>query len=280
MFNKTYSEMSLTLTANAMRIIDTELSGDLLENWPDGLPKDNEWQIGGKSIFSNSRKKAAQKRVAFNNGVMSGVAEHFFDGKASELNDFIKKSLLIGIPEGKSVAKNLVKITQKHPEEFALGYRYSKGFITRQILNESNASSDTPDLEDNNISEQQELSTIEKMLQSQSNYKQFSEMEKKIETVKSEKILNENQLKYSDTNLPQKRTLIFWQIGIWLLILIIAAISGSTEALTVAHVGVVAGVLIFLIPIWFKRVFINRSIIWISITLIFLGLFFLGHFSQ
>ena len=133
-FGKSYSSKSLTLATNAMGIIDQEITLDFMDNAPEEIPKDHEWQMSGLgSIFDSKRKKKAEQRVASNNGLMSGIANHFFDGSPSDLDRFVKKSVIGGVLKGKTVVKDFGKMERKYPREFAIGYQYSKGFIERHF---------------------------------------------------------------------------------------------------------------------------------------------------
>ena len=134
LFGKSYSSKSMTLATNAMRAIDQEITFDFMDHAPEGIPKDHEWQMSGfGSIFDRKRKIKAEKRVAFNQGLMTGVADYFFDGSPSDLDRFVKKAVIGGVVKGKIVAKDFGKMEKKHPEEFAIGYQYAKGFIERHL---------------------------------------------------------------------------------------------------------------------------------------------------
>ena len=134
-FGKSYSSKSLTLATNAMRIIDQEITFDFMDYAPDGIPKDHEWQMSGLgSIFDRKRKIKAEKRVAFNQGLKTGVADHFFDGSPSDLDKFVKTAVIDGVVKGKTVAKDFGKMERKHPKEFSIGYQYAEGFIARHFL--------------------------------------------------------------------------------------------------------------------------------------------------
>ena len=134
MFGKSYSTSSLTLATDAIRIVDENITFDFMDYGPSEIPKDHEWQINGiKSMFDITRQRKAAQRVAFNHGVITGVAQKFFDGSPSDLDKFIKQAVSAGAFSGKQIAKDLGKTQKKYPAEFALGFRYAEGFIHRHI---------------------------------------------------------------------------------------------------------------------------------------------------
>ncbi len=133
-FGKSYSSKSLTLATNAMRVIDQEITFDLMDNAPEEIPKDHEWQMKGLgSIFDGKRKRRAEQRVAFNHGLMTGVANHFFDGSPSDLDKFVRRAVIDGVFKGKTVVRDFGKMERKHPHEFSIGYQYADGFIERHL---------------------------------------------------------------------------------------------------------------------------------------------------
>ena len=134
MFGKSYSDKALTLAINAMRIVDENINFDFMDHRPTSIPDDHEWQIHGlKAMFDGERKKKAAQRVAFNHGLLAGVAQHFFDGSGSDFDKFLKKAVIEGAYLGKQVAKDLGKTERKYPSEFNTGFQYAKGFIQRHI---------------------------------------------------------------------------------------------------------------------------------------------------
>ena len=134
LFGKRYSSKSLTLATNAMSTIDQEITFDFMDHAQNEIPKDHEWQITGLgSMFDSNRKMKAEKRVAFNHGLMTGVANHFFDGSPSDLDRFVRKAVIDGVVKGKTVAKDFGKMERKHPKEFSIGYQYAEGFIKRHL---------------------------------------------------------------------------------------------------------------------------------------------------
>ena len=133
-FSKSYSTKSLTLPSNAMRVIDQEINFDFAEHAPSDIPKDHEWQMKGfASIFDSERKRKAAQRVAFNHGLMTAVANHFFDGKPNDLEKFVKMAVVSGVFKGKTVVKDFGKMEKKYPKKFTSGYNYAKGFIKRHL---------------------------------------------------------------------------------------------------------------------------------------------------
>lgn len=134
MFGKSYSSKAFTLATNAMSKIDDEINYDFMDHAPEGIPKNHEWQMEGlSSIFDRKRAEKAAQRVAFNHGLMTGVANHFFDGKPSDLEKFVKNAVKEGVFKGKTVVKNFGKLERKYPHEFTVGYKYAEGFIQRHF---------------------------------------------------------------------------------------------------------------------------------------------------
>lgn len=131
---KSYSTKALTLATNAMQLIDANITQDLHEYGPKEIPQDKEWQIFKFSqIFNRERKLKAEKRVAFNHGLMTAIAAHFFDGLPSDLDDFVRQAAIDGVAMGKVVIKNYGKVGKKHHREFAIGYEYAEGFLERYL---------------------------------------------------------------------------------------------------------------------------------------------------
>jgi len=64
---------------------------------------------------------------------MSGLASHFFDGEASDLDKFTNRCMVAGLFLGKKWVRDW-KITEKYPNYLATGVQWSKGFIKRNDL--------------------------------------------------------------------------------------------------------------------------------------------------
>ena len=134
MFRKTYSSSALTLASNAVRVIDEKINFDLDQHRPNEIPADSEWQISGFfSMFNKKRTIAAEKRVAFNSGVIAGVVKYFYDGEGKHFDEFLKLAIKNGLREYKIILKQKDKIEKKYPNEFSIGFQYSKGFLNRHF---------------------------------------------------------------------------------------------------------------------------------------------------
>jgi len=125
----------MLLATNALKELDDSIYFDFEEFPPDGIPKDHEWQREGLGdlLFNNEKKKKAMQRSVFNFGVMSGLAQNYFDGKGSEFDKFLNKAVLSAVASAK-VVMVAAKYAKKYPKEFATGVNWSKGFITRHSL--------------------------------------------------------------------------------------------------------------------------------------------------
>lgn len=131
---KSYSNKALTLAAAALEVVDARITWDLIDEKPDGVPRDAEWQFDGfADIFSSKRKIAAEKRTSFNLGLMSGIASNYYDGNAAELDDFIKSAVKIGVLGGKGLVKEFGRLDRKYPSMFATGIDYARGFSERHL---------------------------------------------------------------------------------------------------------------------------------------------------
>ena len=134
MFGKSYSSSALTLATNAVRVIDEKLTFDLQQHKPSEIPPDSEWQISGFfSIFNKKREVAASKRVAFNNGLISGIAKYFYDGEGKHFDEFVRLAIKGGLREYKILLKQKAKVERNFPNEFSIGFQYSNGFIKRHF---------------------------------------------------------------------------------------------------------------------------------------------------
>ena len=133
-FGKSYSSKSLTDATNAIRVIDQEITLDFMDNAPKEIPKDHEWQMKGlHSIFDRKRHRKAEQRVTFNHGLMTAVANHFFDGSSSDFDKFVSSAVIAGVLNGKTIVKDFGKMERKHPHEFSIGCKYADGFIERHF---------------------------------------------------------------------------------------------------------------------------------------------------
>lgn len=131
---KSYSNKALTLAASALEVVDARITWDLIDQKPDGVPRDSEWQFDGFSdIFSSKRKLAAEKRTSFNLGLMTGIVSKYYDGNPSDLDDFTKSAIKIGVMGGKGLVKEFGKLDRKHPAMFATGIDYARGFSERHL---------------------------------------------------------------------------------------------------------------------------------------------------
>lgn len=131
---KSYSDKALTLAAAALEVVDARITWDLIDQKPEGVPRDSEWQFDGfASIFSSKRKLAAERRTSFNIGLMTGIASNYYDGKAGDLDDFVKSAIKRGVLGGKTLLKEVGRLDRKYPSMFAAGVDYAVGFSERHL---------------------------------------------------------------------------------------------------------------------------------------------------
>jgi len=162
----------MILTVNILKELDEKIEEDFDNYPPAGIPKDNEWQMSGigELFFNSEKKKKASQRTVFNFGVMTGLADYYFDGKTREFDKFLEKAVFSAVQSPKMVMK-AQKFCNKFPKEFSTGVKWSKHFRTRYDLSENQDSThkiDDPIYSvENKTSHNNPLSAeIEKLVQS------------------------------------------------------------------------------------------------------------------
>ena len=134
MFGPSYSNKSFLLTINILKELDERMPEDFEIYPPNGIPKNNEWQRTGlvDYLFNSDKKKKAQQRSVFNLGVMTGLADHYYDGKPSEFDKFLLKAVMSAVDFPKVVmsAKTYAK---RYPKEFSVGVQWSTSFRERYV---------------------------------------------------------------------------------------------------------------------------------------------------
>ncbi len=125
----------MLLAVAGLKELDDWIEDDFQNYPPPDIPKNNEWQRTGLGdyFFNSDKKEKAQRRSVFNFGVMTGLAEHYFDGKPTEFDKFLKKAAMSGIHFPKMVMKSQ-SFAQKYPREFSIGVGWSNEFRKRRNL--------------------------------------------------------------------------------------------------------------------------------------------------
>ena len=135
MFGPSYTNKAMLLTVNSLKELDDRIEEEFESYPPSDIPKNKEWQRSGLGdfFFNSKKKQKAQQRTIFNFGVMTGLAEHYYDGKPNEFDKFLRKAVMSGVHLPK-VVMNAQSFAKKFPKEFATGVYWSIDFRKRHNL--------------------------------------------------------------------------------------------------------------------------------------------------
>jgi len=135
MFGPSYSNKAMVMTVNALKELDSRIEEDFEDFPPSNIPENHEWQRTGLGdyLFNSKKKQKSIQRTVFNFGVMTGLAEHYYDGKPNEFDKFLRKAVMSGVHFPK-VVLNAEKLSKKFTKEFSIGVKWSMTFRKRHEL--------------------------------------------------------------------------------------------------------------------------------------------------